>query len=481
MYKDRENTKDSQSSGSSISNAGGSEYMDLEELSDRSDDIAVNRSAMRRLCNTVVPLSPPKIWNSTETPNFNPPSPTPSDATPGDSTDEPAIPKLKLQKLKTLFSQPLDPREVAQLNPNNGNGGDGENRGALESFVADLFTSISAIKASYAQLQLAQSPYDPGSVQSSDQSVVSEFKRIAELKRSYLKNQISPLTKLQAFASQIQEQKNLVKTFQVTVKKLESELQSKDSELSYLKNKLVEIESKNQSLEAKLRPNKTLASLHNLHISALNPNHFLIALRFAVKSVRSFVKIMVKEMESAGWDLSAAAASIHDLSLNPEHRNFAFESFVCAKMFSDFNSKDLNFQFLRARSKWNQRQFFDEFNELKLLKPKEISKRNVEFGKFSFFGNSDSGRKSSDSDFYNGFMEVAKRVWLLHCLFFSFVSDLNGSIFQAKPGARFSEVFMESVADSDSDPISGSTTVGFTVVPGFRVGSTVIQCRVYLL
>ena len=39
MYKDRDNTKDSQSSGSSTTDTGGSEYMDLEELPDGGDNV----------------------------------------------------------------------------------------------------------------------------------------------------------------------------------------------------------------------------------------------------------------------------------------------------------------------------------------------------------------------------------------------------------------------------------------------------------
>ena len=84
------------------------------------------------------------------------------------------------------------------------------------------------------------------------------------------------------------------------------------------------------------------------------------------------------------------------------------------------------------------------------------------------------------------FAEMARRVWLLHCLFWAF--DGGASVFQARPGERFSEVFMESVSDADGGgsgaapavAAGGQLAVGFTVVPGFKVGRTVIQCRVYL-
>jgi hypothetical protein len=86
------------------------------------------------------------------------------------------------------------------------------------------------------------------------------------------------------------------------------------------------------------------------------------------------------------------------------------------------------------------------------------------------------------------FAEMARRVWLLHCLFFAFDGgdeEDGASIFQVRTGARFAEVYMESVNDGRTDSDAFSTAaedraVGFTVVPGFRVGRTVIQCRVYL-
>ena len=75
-------------------------------------------------------------------------------------------------------------------------------------------------------------------------------------------------------------------------------------------------------------------------------------------------------------------------------------------------------------------------------------------------------------------------MWLRHGLFWAFGG--GASKFQAHLGERFSEVFMESVSDADGGGSGsgaapgGQVAVGFTVVPGFKVGRTVIQCRVYL-
>jgi hypothetical protein len=82
---------------------------------------------------------------------------------------------------------------------------------------------------------------------------------------------------------------------------------------------------------------------------------------------------------------------------------------------------------------------------------------------------------------------MAKRVWLLHCLAFSFEPQVE--IFQIGKGCRFSDVYMESVvnANDDDDEVAAAALavesepqVCFTVVPGFKIGKTVLQCQVYL-
>ncbi|XWS23360.1 hypothetical protein CRYUN_Cryun28dG0006700 [Craigia yunnanensis] len=77
---------------------------------------------------------------------------------------------------------------------------------ALEVFIAKIFATVSAIKAGYAQLQHAQSPYDSEGIQAADRL----------------------------------EQKSLLKTFEIMGKKLESQLRLKESEIIFLREKLDE-------------------------------------------------------------------------------------------------------------------------------------------------------------------------------------------------------------------------------------------------
>lgn len=387
-------------------------------------------------------------------------------------------------------------------------------REAMESLLAKLFASVSAVKAAYAQLQMAQAPYDPDTIQSADHVVVSELKQLSQLKQSYYKRQIhggSCSARDVQLLAEMQEQRNLIKAFQITAKKMETDLQDKDAEIILLKDQLSEAEKVNRVIEGKVHPERSLQMVDGLRLSDLNPTHFPAVLRYAVKSIRAFAKVMASGMERAGWDLDAAAASIERdvVCGNPEHRAFVFESYACRTIFSDFQHHEFGLRRHAVSSPLpDRRRFFDEFVELKLAKLKQLlqfQSTGPAFQEFcrakylkmvhermeeAFFGNLDhrslvgSGNGFPETEFFLGFAEMARRVWLLHRLFFSFEPQAQASIFQARKGCRFSEVFMESVADPGGVPgwpEDANPAVGFAVVPGFMVGKTVVRCRVYLV
>ncbi|KAA8544887.1 hypothetical protein F0562_019719 [Nyssa sinensis] len=117
-------------------------------------------------------------------------------------------------------------------------------RAATKAFIAKLFATISSVKAAYAQLQFAQSPYDADGIQSADQLL-----------------------------AEIQKQKSLLKTYEITGKKLDSQLKLKDSEVTFLREKLEEVNRENKSNEKRLNSSGPLSVLDNLHLSGLSPNH----------------------------------------------------------------------------------------------------------------------------------------------------------------------------------------------------------------
>ncbi|KAF5780800.1 putative protein gravitropic in the light 1 [Helianthus annuus] len=404
------------------------------------------------------------------------------------------------QKVKPHIHQ--HDQKLHNLNNNNNN----NNQPTMDAFIAKLFATISSVKAAYAQLQVAQSPYNPEAIQHADQILVSELKRLSEYKQLFLKNHLddddvnSPETT--QLLAEIQEQKNLVQMYDITLKNLNSQNKLKDSEIIFLKEKLNDTNKDNKMIQRRLNSNSFNEKM-KISFSSITVNSFLLALHQTVKSVKSFVKFLMDAMEDANWDLNAAVSSIQpDVCFGDVSQQFfAFESFVCRVMFDGFNDSGFsitNNGFESGSGSWSPRFFYDSFIELKSLKAQDYItwKPNSTFARFcwlkylklvhpvmefSLFGNLNqrnlvSDGKFPETNFFSAFADVARRVWLLHCLANAFDSNVP-SVFQVREGSRFTEVFMESVNDEAGN---ASPEVGFTVVPGFKVGGTVIQCQVYL-
>lgn len=382
-----------------------------------------------------------------------------------------------------------------------------QQRAVLEAMVAKLFAGITSIKAAYAELQMAQHPYNGEAIQVADQAVVDELKAISELKRGFLRKELDLSPQVTLMLAEIQEQQGLMKTYEITIKKLEAEVELKDSDAVSLESQLYDAVAFNKSLEKRLNASGPLSMFDSLRLTRLNVTHFVQFLHHALRSIRGFVRLLIRDMESANWDLDAAVKFIHPDAIftNPSHRFFAFESFVCITMFEGFNFPLFSPPLDKHR---DRRLFFDKFKKLTNVNPKQFLSQNPNssFAKFarskylqlvhakmecSLFGNLNQRKLVNsgdfpDSAFFVAFAEMVKRVWLLHCLAFSFDEEIT--VFQVRKNCRFSEVYMECVAE-ESLNVSGEITgdggggqlrVGFTVVPGFKIGRSVIQSQVYL-
>ncbi|XP_027191376.1 protein GRAVITROPIC IN THE LIGHT 1 [Cicer arietinum] len=400
-------------------------------------------------------------------------------------------------------------------NNNNNSKVRNRNKAVMEALIARLFAGVTTIKASYAELQMAQHPYNNDSIQQADQAVVDELRSISELKRRFLKKELDLSPQVTIMLSEIQEQQSIMKTYEITIKKIQGEVDAKDSKISSLRKQLAECIAFNKSLEKKLNNSESLSLFVNLELSMLNPNHFVYFLQHTLKSIRSFVKLMIGEMESAHWDLEASVKFIHPNAnfTKPNHFCFAFESFVSITMFEGFNYPNFIVQDDPFQKNQNiqhhshQSLYFDKFKKLKSLNMKQYLETNPKssFARFlkskymqlvhakmecSLFGNLNQRKVVNsggypDSAFFLAFAEMAKRVWTLHYLALSFQEEFN--IFQVKKNTRFSEVYMESVTEEpvstsgdSTDSNSGELRVVFTVVPGFKIGKTVIQSQVYM-
>ncbi|KAK9936632.1 hypothetical protein M0R45_013461 [Rubus argutus] len=149
-----------------------------------------------------------------------------------------------------------------------------KNRAVMEALLAKLFAGITSIKAAYAELQMAQDPYNNEAIQVADLAVVDELKAISELKRSFLKKQLDLSPQVTLMLAEIQEQQGLMKTYEITIKKLESEAAHKGTGISSLKTQLEELVSSNQCLESKLKASGPLSIFDNLRLSKLTPTPF---------------------------------------------------------------------------------------------------------------------------------------------------------------------------------------------------------------
>lgn len=374
--------------------------------------------------------------------------------------------------------------------------GEQRSKASLEAFVAKLFATISSLKAAYAELQAAQFPYNGEAVQCADQGVVDELKVISEMKRSFLKKQIdSSPPHVTLLLAEIHEQQSLMKMYEITMNKMEKEIKSKEFEMSLLEKQLVELDSTNKSIEIKLNSSGCFPSFDKVELSDLTPTNFILVLHYALRSIRNFVKLLVCDMVNAHWDIDAAVRAIEPnvTFSKSSYRCFAIESYVTRLMFDGFTEYD-------DESEDDSIQWFKRFKKMKALTTPQLLKENPKslFGKFtrakymrlvhpkmeaSLYGNL-SQRKTlnawqfPDTVFFGAFTEMARRVLVLRCLAGSF--DKEVSVFQVRKGCRFSEVFMESVTD---EAFNGGSElrVGFTVVPGFKVGETVVQSQVYVV
>lgn len=378
------------------------------------------------------------------------------------------------------------------------------NKGAKEALVAKLFASLSSIKAAYAELQSAQFPYNNDAIQSADESLVSELMVLSELKYKYLNKSLDlPPPHVTQLLAEIQEQQSNIKTYEITMKQMECKMEQKDVEIASLKNNLEEITKNNKLLDKRLNSSGVLLPIRtNISLKDLNQTHFLRVLHYSLRSLRHFVKHLVREMEAKNWDVNLVAKAIQPNTMfgKSKHEIFALESYVSQVMFDGFNHHNFYLPDEGTKQTLNRNFFFENFQKIQSLTPSQIFTQNPKYpfarfckGKYlklmhpkmecSFFGNLDQRKLIITSgvfpstEIFSLFAEMARRVWLLHCLAFSF--DPPAVAFQVRENCRFSEVYMESVAGED-DVIAGDVTASFTVFPGFKIGKTVVQSVVYL-
>ncbi|PKA57634.1 hypothetical protein AXF42_Ash016680 [Apostasia shenzhenica] len=332
-----------------------------------------------------------------------------------------------------------------------------------EALISELFDSVSALKSVYIRLQEAHFPYEPTKIREADQSVVSVLHSIKKLENSYLQDR----------------------------RRLKSALLAKDSEILNLRWGIKLLGERNEELERMIK--KQISPEVELFqgIPEWTPELFSQIYRLAYRSIHDFTKLLIGLMKASGFNLDRAASSICNSVLYAErsHKKFAFEAYLSQVMLGGGADECVNL------NHFEQVMQFHEPLEALMQDP------DSDFGRFcrskylaavsskieaSFFDSLDHrsfvmGGGHPRTPFYEAFVKMARRIWVLQVMANSFIP--KAEVFYVKRGTKFMKDFMESVVNVSHLAMSSEEMiprVGFTVMAGFRIGSKVNRCRVYL-
>lgn len=376
-----------------------------------------------------------------------------------------------------------------------------------DDLITSVFVAISSFRTAYLQLQAAHSPFDSNVIISSDANAVKQLRIISDMKsdfssgtgskiRSHLRN---PSRNSDFLEAQAKENQTLLKTFEIVLKKLQADIDRKDSEAASLKMKIKEIETENLMLGRKIRSEKWEFMDDKIE-RLLTIGLFDRALKDCCRAMHEFSKFIIRLMKkNSSMDVNNVANLVYPNVKYAKfgHWMYAILSYISLQMFDGFDLATFCWENTKIEFEdgASRRKSLSEFVEHLSIDHLEVMQMHMgcEFAKFctrkydqlfSKCGVSPIFQHMKGKDYllrslnpsnplYHLFMDMASSIWLLHKL--SCAYDPKVEIFQVRRGRGFSIVFMESVVKTGS-----CKNVEFTVFPGFRVGKTVIQCRVYL-
>ncbi|CAM8899490.1 unnamed protein product [Rhodiola kirilowii] len=366
------------------------------------------------------------------------------------------------------------------------------------ALISSIFASVSSFQASYLQLQAAHVPLSEDSLASADKALVLQLRRLSDLKQFYRdlrcnRNVHSPIGS--CLEAQVQENQSKLRALGTVSNQLQLEIDAKDGRVLELRKELEIWRIANAKLSKRLAMSSNSPACEVL----MTVGVFNSVLSDTVKSIRKFTKLLIGLMKNAHWDLDSAASWVHpDIEYEKKgHMQYAFLSYVCLLMMKGFDSESFG---LRESGESFVNSFSGQLVEHISTNPLEVLSRDpsCDFSRFcenkyqelihptmetSIFGNLNQNKGVLDSwkslgVFYDSFVQMGSSVWTLHKLAFSFSPAVK--IFQVETGADFSVIYMEDVIKRSTTTVRSKAKVGFTVVPGFKIGKTPLQCQVYL-
>lgn len=357
-------------------------------------------------------------------------------------------------------------------------------------------------------------PFVEEHVTSADKVLVSHLQRLSELKRFYLNPEPRGFPFGSCLVAEVEENQSKLRTLGTVSNRLQCELEQKHDEVLALRAKLDEIHRGNVILSKKLC-NRALNPSSDV---LLTIKVFDSLLHDASRATHRFTKILIGLMRKAGWDLGLAANAVHpnvDYA-KKGHNQYALLSYVCLGMFHGFDSLNFGMEEEMVSNGEGHVLDLENLEDLDNLESRNVCLKQLlehvssnpmdllgihpgcAFSRFcerkyerlihpsmesSIFVNLEEKEAvlnswRSLSMFYEAFVGMASAVWTLHKLSFAF--DPVVEIFQVERGVEFSMIYMEDVTKRLTWPNKGRAKVGFTVLPGFKIGRVVIQSQVYI-
>ncbi|XP_068311836.1 protein GRAVITROPIC IN THE LIGHT 1-like [Pyrus communis] len=345
--------------------------------------------------------------------------------------------------------------------------------------LSKLFDIVSALKLAYVQLQQAHLPYNPKKIVAADEHFMTELEALCKMRSAYKEKQCM---KLKSDPSRLDILKKKVELNEKLLDELKFQMEVKNSDILCVQKELGDLAMANAALAEKVKQ----VSLQRKNVRVWNIATFQDAFRAASKSIHDFAKPLISLMKASGWDLDVAAMAVEVEARYSKraHKKYAFEAYIAKRMFYGMSLKSCNVDGIMRHD--------DPIDAL-------IEKPDSDFARFcgekyllvvhpmmeaSFFGHLDNrtlvlSGKHPRTSFYQIFARMARCVWVLRGIAASI--DSEAKMFAVKRGSKFSDVHMESVEeDGEGAAVLGERQVEFMVMPGFRIGETIVRSRVYV-
>ncbi|GFZ19960.1 MYB family transcription factor [Actinidia rufa] len=296
--------------------------------------------------------------------------------------------------------------------------------------ILKLFDTISALKLAYVRLQEAHIPYDPAKIKAANELVVAELEVLMKVKHTFKEKQFKEVDSISGCSALMVTEIHVHEKF---LEKLKCQIKVKNTEILELQQELQDLDLKNREFVEVFKQKE-----------------------------RESIKILsLPSFEDRAAD-SIEASVVYS---RRSHKKYAFESYIARMMFYKMPSRSYNVDSV-LRTKY-----------LSVVHP---------MMEVSFFGNLDhrtfvSSGRHPRTPFYQAFVKMARWVWVLQGIVAS--SEPRAEMYRVERGSEFSDVCMESVLNENiiiSDEGRSRFKVEFMVMPGFKIGETLVRSKVYL-